>query len=158
MKLKKNSLSKYTFLIIIFVSILVFTFRYMEQNNRFYDTVSIQQDIMIEQDNKKETILNEKSYDSNPTNLNKGKINSLVKDINEVQAKINRIERNKSYRMLINNEISSSIGKGQSLKEYLESTKKGFQLNELQLIDEINNILDIVENYRENKIERGLLD
>jgi len=130
----------------------------MEQNNRFYDTVSIQQDIMIEQDNKKETILNEKSYDSNPTNLNKGKINSLVKDINEVQAKINRIERNKSYRMLINNEISSSIGKGQSLKEYLESTKKGFQLNELQLIDEINNILDIVENYRENKIERGFLD
>lgn len=158
MKLKKNSLSKYTFLIIIFVSILVFTFRYMEQNNRFYDTVSIQQDTMIEQDNKKETILNEKSYDSNPTNLNKGKINSLVKDINEVQAKINRIERNKSYRMLINNEISSSIGNGQSLKEYLESTKKGFQLNELQLIDEINNILDIVENYRENKIERGFLD
>jgi len=130
----------------------------MEQNNRFYDTVSIQQDTMIEQDNKKETILNEKSYDSNPTNLNKGKINSLVKDINEVQAKINRIERNKSYRMLINNEISSSIGNGQSLKEYLESTKKGFQLNELQLIDEINNILDIVENYRENKIERGFLD
>lgn len=155
MRLIRNILSNYIFLLIIFIQILVFTACDREQSNKSIDDASKQQITLVEHNQNKKPALDEQAKgllaERNTDNPNKNKLKNLMKDIKEVQLKVNGIKKNKNYETQYNNGINSIVENNQMLKEYLESTEKELQLKELQLIDEINDMLEKIENYRGNK-------